>query len=265
METENRVNIENYAYKPTKFDYFYLLYKIVKNIFSYFFNGFTFVTTMILSYNCYYDSIMYSDENWKLPASIILFLSLFMTICFNFIYFSNFMYYKRIEYEKELLKPRHFLILYSYYQKKIPKFKNFFLIFIFNFTFPIFIASLDILFYCSSSNIRLLLRLYCIRDGKTHEEVKNLYKVTYKIMLIGFILLDIPTGIISILILSSKNKKIFDNNLSSSNLSAIYCLIRITITLTSHLYTILRGFGLEWCKNLFQKKTELETPLVNYK
>jgi len=260
-----RIQLRNIAYNPTKFDYFYLLYKIVCVFLSYFQNGAIFITTMMLSFNCYYDSYMFSDEKWKLVASIVLFLSLFVTICLNFIYFSNFMYFNRLENGKEFLRPRHFLILKSLYQKKIPKLTIVILFLLFNFIIPFVIGTLDILFYCNSNNIRLLLRLYCIRDGKTHEDVKKRYSVTYKIILIGFIFLDIPSSVVSVMILSSKNSKIIDNSLTSSNLSAIYCLTRITITIISNVYFILKGLGIiEKIINFFRKKENdvLKEPLA---
>ncbi len=264
---EYRVKLKDTSYQPTKYEYIKLLLKIVMMFFSYFHNGMTFITTMVLSYNCYYDSYMISNEDWKFYASIMLFFSLFKVITMNFIFFSNFIYYNRLEKEKEILKAYHFLILRTLYLKKMHRFKFLLLFIIFNLILPFIIGIFDILFYCNSSNIRLLMRLYCIKDGANNEDIKKRYYLTYKIMFIGLLFLDIPSAVISIKILSSKNNKIIDYSLTSSNLSAIYCLIRISYTIVSNIYSILTGmYVINWIKNICKKSinNELQEPLHSY-
>jgi len=257
-------NTKKYAYNPSKISYYGLILKVFKICFSYFENGFTFVTTMILSFNCYYDGLMMSNEKWKIAASIVIFISLFTTLSLNFMFFSNFIFFNRIENGKEPLEVRHFLIIRTLYLNKVPRYGSCFLAMIFNNFIPIILGILDVLLYCSSSNIRLLMRIYCIKDGKTHEEVKEKYKATYKIIFIGLFFLDIPTTVISFMILSSQNKRIIDDNLSSTNLSAIYCLCRVLLTTIGQIYSILDGMGLiDNIKKYFSKDKDLEKSLVS--
>lgn len=190
-------------------------------IFCYFENILTLISTLLLAYSCYYDSFMVSDEEWKFYLSIMLFIWLVKMIGCNFMYFADFIYFDRIKNGKMTLFIHQFLVMQVLYYKKIPFSSN-----IFNIIIPKIIGFFDCLFYCSTSQIKLLMH-FC-----SYSEFKEKYVFIFKIMLIGLIFLDIPTMYVS-------TQVIIKGKITFAYYCGILGIIRLFLTFFHHVYTIL--------------------------
>lgn len=259
QNTSKTVVNDELTNKQKRFKILRHYWKITKIIFSYFYNIITIFQTGLLCYNFYYDYLMIYGNTWKLYAAITIFVSFCATICFNFIYFTNFMFKHQYLCGDKKLKPWEFMFLMDVFRKSQKNYSN-------DYGLRLLakcIGFFDIFFNIGSSNIRSLIFVLLTNNLVKLEDAVKAYKSTYKILFIGLFFFEIPQGVISIYSLQSTYKYILKPKITSTNFSATFTLCRIALTLITNIYSIIIDSGtFEKCKKKYKKTIEFDEKLV---
>jgi len=234
-------------------------WRISKIIFSYFHNTITIFQSALLCYTCYYDYLMIYGNQWKLYATITIFVSFCATISFNFIYFTNFMFNHQYLCGDKKLKPWEFMFLMDTFKKNQKNYSHDCGIRLLTRCIGFF----DIFFNISSSNIRLLIYIILMNNSVKYPDALKAYNNTYKILFIGLFFFEIPQGVISIYSLQTTYKYVISPKITSTTFVAIFTLCRIVFTLLTNIYSIMKGSGiLDRCKKEEKKNKEFDEKLV---